>query len=72
MKIEKRTIIEAIAAVLTAVATALTTLFLSSCGTTKVAVSKPEQGTSTTITVTTNNPVTTNLEPNTTLNYGNK
>lgn len=36
-----------------------------SCGSTKVQVSKPAQGTCTTITVTTNNPITTNVEPNT-------
>lgn len=41
-----------------------------SCSSTKVSVSKPLQGTTTTITVTTNNPVTTetNVNPTTTLN----
>lgn len=38
---------------------------LISCGSTKVMVQKPEQGTSTTITVTTNNPITTEVNPNT-------
>ena len=32
---------------------------LASCGTTKVSVSKPNEGSYTTITVTTNNPITT-------------
>ena len=35
----------------------------TACGTTKVSVQKPAEGTSTTITVTTNNPITTT--PNT-------
>lgn len=43
---------------------------LTSCGSTKVSVSKPAEGTSTTITVTTNNPITTNVEPN--LNFNEK
>lgn len=44
--------------------------FCISCSSTKVSVSKPLQGTTTTITVTTNNPVTTetNVNPQTTLN----
>lgn len=41
---------------------------ICSCGSTKVAVSRPAQGTSTTITVTTNNPITTNINPETNLN----
>lgn len=41
---------------------------LASCGSTKVAVSKPAEGTSTTITVTTNNPIQTNVTPNIELN----
>lgn len=69
MKASKRTIIEAIAAVLTAIASALTTIFLTSCGTTKVTVSKPENGTNTTITVTTNNPISTEVNPNTSATY---
>lgn len=38
---------------------------LTACGSTKVSVTKPAEGTSTTITVTTNNPITTNVEPET-------
>ena len=39
-------------------------LGLSSCGTTKATISKPAEGTSTTITITTNNPITTTTTPN--------
>lgn len=44
---------------------------LASCGTTKVSVSKPNEGSSTTITVTTNNPITTtpSTQIDGTLNY---
>ena len=38
-------------------------LIMASCGTTHVSVDKPAQGTQTTITVTTNNPITTNTNP---------
>ena len=41
----------------------LACLILQSCGTTKATVSKPAAGTSTTITITTNNPVTTDVSP---------
>lgn len=36
---------------------------LTSCGTTKATISKPAEGTSTTITITTNNPITTTTTP---------
>lgn len=39
------------------------------CGSTRVAVQKPAEGTSTTITVTTNNPITTNVDPNTNVQF---
>lgn len=47
-------------------------LAMDSCGTTQVTVSKPSSGTHTTITVTTNNPTTTDVSPNieTTLKKG--
>lgn len=57
-------ILKAIIYVLTAV---LTTLGATSCGVTKATISKPAEGTQTTITITTNNPITTNVEPNTNL-----
>ena len=43
-------------------------LSVQSCGSTKVSVEKPAQGTQTTITVTTNNPITTEVNPTTELN----
>lgn len=46
----------------------LLTVIICSCGSTKVTVSKPAEGTSTTITVTTNNPISTNVNPETNLN----
>lgn len=39
---------------------------LCSCGSTRVSVEKPAAGTQTTITVTTNNPITTTVNPTTT------
>lgn len=47
-------------------------LLLSSCGSTKVSVDRPAAGTQTTITVTTNNPITTEVNPQTELNYKGK
>ena len=58
-------ILKAIAYVITAV---LTTLGVTSCGVTKATISKPAEGTQTTITITTNNPITTDLSPNVELN----
>lgn len=53
-------ILKAIAYVITAV---LTTLGVTSCGVTKATISKPAKGTQTTITITTNNPISTNVSP---------
>lgn len=39
-------------------------LIMCSCGSTKVSVDKPAAGTMTTITVTTNNPISTEVNPN--------
>lgn len=36
---------------------------LSSCGVTKATISKPAEGTQTTITITTNNPISTQVSP---------
>ena len=41
---------------------------LSSCGVTKATIQRPAEGTVTTVTITTNNPITTNTNPNTNLN----
>lgn len=43
---------------------------LISCGVTKATISKPAQGTQTTITITTNNPITTNVDPSVELKKG--
>ena len=53
-------ILKAIAYIITAV---LTTLGVTSCGVTKATISKPAEGTQTTITITTNNPISTNVSP---------
>lgn len=51
--------------IITALAVIVATIFgLSSCGTTKATITKPAEGTSTTITITTNNPISTNTNPN--------
>lgn len=42
----------------------LLTSVLAGCGVTKATISKPAEGTSTTITITTNNPISTNVNPN--------
>lgn len=63
-KILKKTWNKHVKALAKWVANAIISLLLISCGSTKVAVSKPAEGTSTTISVTTNNPITTNNNPN--------
>jgi len=47
--------------------TALIGLCLSSCGVTKATISKPAEGTQTTITITTNNPISTQVTPSVTI-----
>ena len=47
-------------------------IIVSACGMTKATVSKPAAGTTTTITITTNNPVTTDVSPDIDLNYKGK
>lgn len=41
---------------------------MSSCGVTKATISKPAEGTQTTITITTNNPISTDVSPTVELN----
>lgn len=53
-------VLKAIAYVITAI---LATLGATSCGVTKATISKPAEGTQTTITITTNNPITTDINP---------
>ena len=59
----KKLILEAIKAIAIA-ALSVIGITLTSCGTTKATISKPAEGTCTTITITTNNPITTNTNPN--------
>ena len=55
---------KAIYGVLTAlIGLAAALLGLTSCGTTRATITKPAEGTSTTITITTNNPITTTTTP---------
>ncbi len=54
-------VLKALAYIITAV---LTTLGATSCGVTKATIAKPASGSSTTITITTNNPISTNVSPN--------
>lgn len=59
--------------IIIAVATAISAVFgFTSCGMTKAVVDKPAEGTSTTITITTNNPMTTTVNPNTNAEFLNK
>lgn len=53
-------VLKAIAYIITAI---LATLGATSCGVTKATISKPAEGTQTTITITTNNPITTDIKP---------
>lgn len=53
-------VLKAIAYIITAI---LATLGATSCGVTKATISKPAEGTQTTITITTNNPITTDIQP---------
>lgn len=65
MKNLLKEILKAIIYVLTAV---LTTMGVTSCGVTKATIARPAEGTHTTITITTNNPITTDVSPNVELN----
>lgn len=42
-------------------------LVLCSCGVTKATISRPAEGTTTTITISTNNPISTDVSPNVTI-----
>lgn len=41
----------------------------ASCGVTKAYIKQPREGSSTTITITTNNPITTNVDPETSAEF---
>lgn len=61
--------IKLLSAIVAGLAAFCTAIGLSSCGVTKATISKPAEGTSTTITITTNNPISTTVNPETNLNY---
>lgn len=55
---------KAIIGVLTALVALAAAIFgLTSCGTTRATIAKPAEGSYTTITITTNNPITSNTNP---------
>lgn len=54
---------ETIKAIIVALA-AMLGITLQSCGVTKATINKPAAGTYTTVTITTANPMTTNVQPN--------
>lgn len=53
-------VLKALAYILTSVAA---TLGMSSCGITRATIARPANGSSTTITITTNNPISTEVSP---------
>ena len=53
-------VLKALAYILTSVSA---TLGMASCGITRATIAKPAAGSSTTITITTNNPITTDVSP---------
>ena len=59
----KKWLIEVLKAILIATLSALG-VSLTSCGVTKATISKPAEGTVTTVTITTNNPISTQTNPN--------
>ncbi len=60
----KKIMIEIIKAIIYVLTAVLTTMGVTSCGITKATIAKPAEGTHTTITITTNNPITTDVSPN--------
>ena len=62
---QQQKIKDAVKTIITALAVIVATIFgLTSCGTTRATIAKPAEGSSTTITITTNNPISTNTNPN--------
>ncbi len=64
----KKIMIEIIKAIIYVLTAVLTTMGVTSCGVTKATIARPAEGTHTTITITTNNPITTDVSPNVELN----
>lgn len=65
MKFDKTKLKEIIAAFVALVAAILAAFGLSACGVTKAYIKQPREGSSTTITITTNNPLTTEVNTTT-------
>jgi len=61
-----------IAAVSALVAAILAAFGLSSCGVTKAYITQPKDGSTTSITITTNNPISTSVDPTTNADILNK
>ena len=62
---QQQKIKDAVKTIITALAVIVATIFgLTSCGTTRATIAKPAEGSYTTITITTNNPISTNTNPN--------
>lgn len=64
-----KAICTAIVAILAAIGAALG---FSSCGVTKAYIKQPREGSCTTITISTNNPISTEVNPNTNAEFLNK
>lgn len=65
---QKKVLVELTKAILTAIVAALGTLYATSCGsTTKAYIRNAADGTSTTVSITTNNPTNWQVSPNTDL-----
>lgn len=62
-------VLKALAYILTSVAA---TLGMASCGITRATIARPASGSSTTITITTNNPITTDVSPDVDLSGNSK
>lgn len=69
----KKKLVKAVITVLTSICAALAAFFgLNSCGVTKAYISQPKDGSQATITIQTNNPISTEVNPQTSLNMTNQ
>ena len=69
---QQQRIKDALKTAITAISVIVATIFgFTSCGVTRATIAKPAEGSSTTITITTNNPITTTPTLNTDLQHGN-
>lgn len=65
----KQILIEVLKATVYIITAVLTTLGVTSCGVTKATIARPASGSSTTITITTNNPISTEVSPDVQVKY---